>query len=65
MELEHTVNISLIVTNETQPEIDEEFSVSVSFPGDVIQRVTLEPEEATVAIFEVNGQSMIAIVHNI
>ena len=59
MEVEHTVNISLIVTNETQPEIDEEFLVSVLFPGDLIQRVMLVPEAATVSIFEVNGQSMI------
>ena len=62
MEVEHTVNISLIVTDETQPEIDEHFLVSVLFPEDLIQRVTLEPEDATVAIFEVNGQSMIVYI---
>ena len=59
MELEHTVKISLLVTDETDPEIDEEFIVSVSFRGDLIQRVTLEPKDALVAIFEVNGQSIL------
>ena len=58
---EHTVNISIIDTNETQPEVDEMFIVSLSFPesGESIPRVTLEPDNATVAIFEIEGRSMI------
>ena len=59
--IENTVNISIIATNETQPEMDEEFTVSLSFPGEPIPRVTLEPDNATVKIFEVNGQSMIKV----
>ena len=59
-EREQTVNISIYVTDETNLELDEEFIVSLSFleTGKPIPRVTLEPESATVTIFEVNGQSM-------
>ena len=46
-------------TNETRPEVDEVFIVSLSFPGEDIPRVTLEPDNATVAIYEINGRSMI------
>ena len=57
---EATVDIFIInATNETQPEVDEEFIVSLSFPGENIPRVTLEPDNATVAIYEINGRSMI------
>ena len=55
----NTVNIFLLVTNETQLEVDEEFIVSLSFPGEPITGVTLEPNNATIKIFEVNGKSMI------
>ena len=57
--MENTVDIFIIATNETQPEMDEEFMVSLSFPGEPIPRVTLEPDNATVTIFEINGISMI------
>ena len=57
---EATVDIFIInATNETQPEVDEEFIVSLSFPGEDIPRVTLEPDNATVVIYEINGRSMI------
>ena len=58
----HTVSIPIFAaTNETQPEVDEEFLVSLSFPEseESIPRVTLEPDNATVAIFEINGKSII------
>ena len=59
-EREHTVNISIKATNETNFEVDEVFIVSLSFPEseESIPRVTLEPDNATVAIHEINGQSM-------
>ena len=57
---EHTVNISIYETNETNFEVDEEFIVSLSFPEseESIPRVTLDPDNATVAIHEINGRSM-------
>ena len=58
---EYTVNISIYETNETNYEMDEEFIVSLSFPesGESIPRVTLDPDNATVAIYEINGRSII------
>ena len=60
--IENTVDIFIIATNETQHDVDEEFIVSLSFPGEPIPRVTLEPNNVTVAIFEINGLSMIISV---
>ena len=59
-ERERTVNISIYATNETNLEVDEEFIVSLSFPGseEPIPRVTLEPYNATIAIHEIDGRSM-------
>ena len=59
-EREHTVNISINATDETNLEVDEEFIVSLSFPEseEPIPRVTLEPDNAIVAIHEINGRSM-------
>ena len=56
---EHTMNISINVTDETDLEVDEEFIVSLSFPEseEPIPRVTLDPD-ATVAIYEINGWSV-------
>lgn len=51
-----TVNVSIIVTNETMLAEDEEFLVHLSFPGGPIPRVTLAPDNATIAIFEINGE---------
>ena len=58
---EHTVNISINATDETNLEVDEEFIVSLSFleSGEPIPRVTLEPDNATIAIYEIDGESMI------
>ena len=54
------VNISINATDETNLEVDEEFIVSLSFPEseEPIPRVTLEPDNATVAIHEIDGRSM-------
>ena len=56
----HTVNISIYETNETNFEVDEEFVVNLSFPEseEPIHRVTLDPDKATVAIYEIYGRSM-------
>jgi hypothetical protein len=54
---EHTVNISINATNETNLEVDEEFVVSLSFP-EPIPRVTLEPDTANISIYEIDGKSM-------
>ena len=56
---ESTVNILIIATNETLVEEDKEFIVNLSFPGERIPRVVLEPDNATVTIFEINGQSIV------
>ena len=59
-ERKQTVNISINSTNETNLEVDEEFIVRLSFPKpeEFIPRVTLEPDNATIAIYEINGTSM-------
>ena len=55
------MNISINATDETNLEVDEEFIVSLSFleSGEPIPRVTLEPDNATIAIYEIDGESMI------
>ena len=59
-ERERTVNILINATDETNLEVDEEFIVNLSFPesDEPIPRVTLEPDNATIAIHEIDGQSM-------
>ena len=59
-ERERTVNIAINATNETNLEVGEVFKVTLSFPEseEPIPRVTLEPDNATVAIHENNGQSI-------
>ena len=59
-ESKSTVNISINANDETNLEVDEEFLVSLSFPEseESIPRVTLEPDNATIAIYEIDGQSM-------
>ena len=52
-----TVNISIFNnTDETSHEMDEDFTVSISFLGEKIPRVLLEPDSANVTISEANGQ---------
>ena len=60
IERERTVNISINATDETNLEVDEEFIVNLSFPEseEPIPRVILEPDNATIAIHEIDGQSM-------
>ena len=57
----HTVPISINMTDETNLEVDEVFTVNLSFPesGEPIPRdsVTLEPNNANVSIFEIIGAS--------
>ena len=53
--------VDIVTLNETN-EVDEVFIVNLSFPGDDIPRVTLEPDNATVAICKNNGRSMIVKV---
>ena len=54
--IDATVNVRIHVTNETLLKMDEEFTVSLSFLRVQIPRVTLEPDNATVTIFEVDGE---------
>ena len=54
-----TINVSIIVTNDSIPEDDEQFTVSLSFPGEPIPRVTLDPNNATVTILEFDGEGNI------
>ena len=61
---EHIVNIPIFnMTDETNLEVDEEFIVSLLFPesGEPVPEdsVTLAPNNATVAIYELNGESRI------
>ena len=60
-ESKRTVNISINATDETNLEVDEEFIVRLSFPEseEPIPRVTLEPDNAIVAIHEINGRSLL------
>ena len=56
---EVTVNISIISdTNDTIPEIDDEFFVYLSFleEEDPIPGVILEPQNISVFIYEVDGE---------
>ena len=50
-----TVNIAIIETNDTEIEQDEYFTVHLSFPGERIPGVTLEPNETRVEIIEFDG----------
>ena len=52
------VNITIIETSSTQYEDDEEFIVKLSFPGQPISRVTLDPNKTTVEIVEFDGDGM-------
>ena len=61
---EHIVNIPIFnMTDETNLEVDEEFIVSLSCPesGEPVREnsVILAPNNATVAIHELNGESRI------
>ena len=53
-----TVNVSIVVANDSVAEEDEEFTVSLSFPSEPIPRVTLNPHNATIVILEMNGEGM-------
>ena len=58
-ESKRTMNISINATDETNLEVDEEFIVRLSFPEseEPIPRVTLEPDNANISIYEINGRS--------
>ena len=60
-ESKRTVNITINATDETNLEVDEEFIVRLSFPEseEPIPRVILEPDNAIVAIHEINGRSLL------
>ena len=61
---EDTVNITIIMTNETVLETDEEFFVSLSLAeSDVISGVTLEPQNATVSIYEASGEGIVSTLN--
>ena len=49
-----TVNI-VILTNDTELEQDEHFIVNLSFPGEPIRGVILDPNKTTVEIVEFDG----------
>ena len=52
-----TVNISIFInTNETSHEMDEDFTVSISFLGEEMPRVLLQPDSVNVTIFEASGE---------
>lgn len=48
-----TVNITIIETNDTEQ--DEHFTVHLSFPGEPIHGVTLDPNKTRVEIIEFDG----------
>lgn len=52
------VNITINETSSTQYENDEEFIVHLSFPGEPLSRVTLDPNKTTVEIVEFDGEGM-------
>ena len=52
------VPIAIHVTNDSVVEVDEEFFVSLSYSGEDDSRVAFEPQNATVAIFEVSGEGI-------
>jgi hypothetical protein len=52
------VNITIIETSSTQYENDEEFIVNLSFPGEPISRVTLNPNRTIVQIVEFDGEGI-------
>ena len=49
------IHIIIIEINDTQLEKDEQFIVHLSFPGEPIPGVTLDPDKATVEIIEFDG----------
>ena len=53
-----TVSINIIETNDTELEQDEDFIVHLSFPGEPIHGVTLDPNKTTVTIIEFDGEGM-------
>ena len=53
-----TVSIKIIETNDTELEQDEDFIVHLSFPGEPIPGVTLDPNKTTVTIIEFDGEGM-------
>jgi hypothetical protein len=56
-----TVNIIIIETNDTEIEQDEHFTVHLSFPGEPIPGVTLDPNKTRVEIVEFDGAGIIII----
>ena len=52
------VDIPIHVTNDAVLETDEYFLVVLSYAKEDIHRVTLNPENTTVAIFEINGEGI-------
>ena len=53
-----------IETNDTHREEDEEFTVNLSFPGEPVPRVILEPDSVTVTIIEFDGEGNYTHAHN-
>ena len=55
-------DIPIYITNDTDIGMDEEFLVTISYSGEDITRVSLEPQNATVAIFEIDDRGMQIII---
>ena len=56
----NTVDVSIIVNNDTTPEDDETFAAILSFPGDSIPiGVILDPNTANVTILEIISEGII------
>lgn len=55
---ETSVNISLIMTNQTVLETDDVFLVSLSLAREGSSGVKLKPENATVSIYEISGEGI-------
>ena len=50
------MNVSLVVTNDSLSEDDKSFVASLTFPGEPIPGVTLNPDIAIVTIYKTSGQ---------
>lgn len=57
------MNVGIVVTNNSVPEEDEEFMAGLTFFGEPIPRVILDPYNATIEIFEIIGEGMKRFVH--
>ena len=58
--LSESISIKPIL-NDTLLEVDEEFTLTLSLLEEQNSRVTLEPQNATVVIFEIHGEGKLSL----